>query len=277
MLFANHFVLGRVLLEMSDKVELFTEDNLRDGFWCVWAPLAWPSIVGFEGQPALQTLAEYYDAAEIAEAWHESGLSTLTPLLTVRALGDPPTWEKGLYSPDDVITFMVAHGLLRQIRNQISEDAFELQEEQLVEAQGLRGISELYDPPGDLPEEQISELEHRFRSIECYLPPAQRRFAYLIVLSQLDRCGRGQSAAAQKAVGLAKEAGLDEELETYQEMRAPLVPAQRIGNDNYACPMCHLQLTLSTQRRLLSGELVPCSSSRDALIYYRPELPDTII
>lgn len=274
LLFANHFTLGRVLLEFASRQESFRTDYLRDCFWWVFAPLSWPHIAGLEGRATLLILREEYGARALKKAWIESGMPTLSALLMRGALGVPPRWQDGIWSPQKVTLFMVAREFIGRSNRALGESAVWLQDGKVLNELGLEGSSP-EDPSENVVEPSYSqELEHDFARIEDYRSPAEERFAPLIRLDELVLRGEGRTAAAQQFVSDALEQGLGDQLQEYQ---ARFVPIRRMEGDKDFCPRCGVQWNMTHLERVRKGELVLCPNAQDALVYWTPKMPSSVV
>ena len=100
------------------------------------------------------------------------------------------------------------------------------------------------------------------------------KYAVLIQLQTLEKAGEGDSHEAQKLIEQIHQQGLTKEYEEYQRKPALILAT---NEDEPYCPRCGAQLTLIAENSLKQGELVLCTSSKDAWIYQRPKLPELII
>ena len=48
-------------------------------------------------------------------AWQNTGMSELALIMFSQVLGQPPSWQSGLWQPESVEPFMVARGLIDKI------------------------------------------------------------------------------------------------------------------------------------------------------------------
>lgn len=276
LLSSNHFVLGRVLIELVEKVEPFTNEDLQTCFWWVWAPLVWPGIVGLEGQPTWLIFKEDELLSEFRDAWEENNLDTLTIALLTQAFGMPPHWQKGLDQPEQVQRFMVIRELIARICRWLGKKALVFEPEKLDQVYGIRSLDMLYGLAQDTPHDHAKEIDGVIKAMARYRPSAEERLLPLLQYYKLDRAGQGNSPKAKGLLRSIEKCGLQHELALYQHGRLPIQPATKLGAD-YACSVCHIQLTQQSQADLLRGELVLCSDSKHALLYHVPALPEQII
>jgi len=273
LLFNNHFTLGRILLEFSEKVDLFTPTDLKTCFWRAWAPLVYPSIVGYEGDSTLKLLRTQTTSDSIAQAWHQSGLSSLSVLIMNRSLGTPPGIQDGSSDLKRIQEFMAAREFIIRMKSELGEGTFGIDGDGLAEAQGIRSLSDLVILPADDISDLIAELRKGLNALAEFIPPTEGRYAPLRELQTLDRDRQGQSARADDLVQWFRRNGLERYLE-FRSSRVPILPLN--WNSKY-CPKCNVQLTVENLNLLRDGKLVLCSYSKDAMIYWRPQLPKSVM
>ena len=272
-IFQNHFTISRVLREFAGKAEAaFTQDDLVLCFWWIWAPLVWPTIVGLEDPSALKSLSEKFHPERIQQAWCASKMSIMTVIMFSEVFGQPPHWRSGLWDKNRVGVFMVARELANRIRASLGNNVFDFQAEDMLEAWGLDSVEDVTSLTVD--HARMERLQSIFSKITQYCPPMDEKYAALIHLQTLEKAGKGDSPEAQELIEQIHQQGLTKEYEEYQRKPALILAT---NEDEPYCPRCGAQLTLIAENSLKQGELVLCTSSKDAWIYQRPKLPELII
>lgn len=274
LLFANHATLMRVLLEFAFRVDEFRNEYFEECFWWIWVPFTLPRLVGIGGTGALLHLQHEFGAEAVTHAWQASGLPSLSILFHQRALGAPPNWQEGLSDTVRVKKFMVARTLIRRITQILGESAFEFQAEALDEIQSIQTLffgAEATDAQFAM---QRKRLVRDFRRISRYLPPTQERYAPLLKLQEFYIRGETHSSDLARYQVKAHERGLDLELAEWSARRVPILKLEG-GQDS--CPKCHIQWNSVKLDRVRRGELVLCPVSNDALVYWVPKMPQTIV
>ncbi|MCL4529059.1 MAG: hypothetical protein M1282_06570 [Chloroflexi bacterium] len=271
-LFENHFTLGRILLEFADKVSEFTASDLKACFWWVWAPLVWPDIIELSGKPVLKSLNELYQDNVLGH-WRDSGLPSMSVLMITRAFGSPPNLKVSAWDIGRVQGYMTVREFIEKMKGQLGPRAFESIPEDPCHSQGIP--SEV----GSSNFDQLPSIEDShtttamFNDLASYVSPPERWYGSLRELQALELDGLGQSERADLIAFAFKENGLESLLE-YRSSRMPIRP---IPWGKKFCPKCFIQQTIKNLNQLAEGELVLCSSSKDALIYWQPVLPKSIL
>lgn len=277
LLFSNHFVLGRVLLEFASKVDTFTPDDLFNCFWWTWAPLAWPEIASLSGPSVFESLARSHSRDELWRAWRETGLPSMALLLFKNVLGRPPKWQDGLWDNDGVRQFMAARELMERLQQFAGDEAFFPNENNLVEAMGIGSLADVEDGGRELKSSEIDSLRSCISLIADYVPPTEERLSPLLRFIDLDRAGKGQSVEAVALVGTMQTSSLADELRLYKRIRLPAkvinTDRDEFDDEGLACPVCGLLTTEACKNELKGGKLVLCPADQDALFYWKPRLP----
>jgi hypothetical protein len=272
--FQNHYTLSRVLLEFASKADsIFTRDDLYNCFWWIWGPLIWPKVVGLEGQAALNLMRLDHPDESIRQAWDESGLPGMSIAILCEALGQPPNWKAGLWDKKRVATFMVASEWIGRIRHCLGENAFEVQIQDVDNAFGIRSAVEVVDPTV-ISVEEHRRLQELFDRIASYRTPMEEKYSPLIRLQALFKGGQSWTAEVQQLIEHIHKQGLSKEFEGYNQRTVPILPSD--GDDGY-CPRCGGMLTIKAENALRQGQLVLCTISRDAWIFYQPKMPQLLV
>ena len=269
-IFQNHSILGKVLLEFASKADaVFTHDDLYRCFWWVWGPLIWPESIGIEGQSLLKLLRLEHPDDRIIKAWNESGLPGMNVTILCEALGQPPGWKAGLWDKKRVATFMIAREWIARAKRSLGEDAFQIEMQAVDDAYGIRSVAELFAPE-PISEDELTRLQASFARIANYQPPMQEKYASLIRLQILEKSGQKGSTEAQSLIEQIHQQGLANEYGAYRQKPAPLMPSD--GDDGY-CPRCCGGLTGQAKTAIERGQLTLCTVSKDVWIYYQPKMP----
>ena len=278
LLFQNHFTLGRILLEFSNKVAEFTEEDLLYCFWWAWSPLFWPTIVGLSNVATWDSLIwDEHSAGDLFEAWNDAGLALLTMTLMTECMGTPPSWHEGLWDTEAVQHFLTVRELINRMRNCLRPDAFDLvggADSPRDAPWGPRSIHELWEDPQELTTDRLKALQEAFDRLADYRAPGEEKYARLLQLAQLTEIGQGMSAEAKHlSDGLIAE-GLADEVKLVTRTRARILP--QIGSA-WHCPCCFLWLPEQQLSSLRDGNLVLCDNCQQAVIYWCPDLLERVV
>jgi hypothetical protein len=209
----------------------------------------------------------------IRQAWDESGLPGMSIAILCEALGQPPNWKAGLWNKKRVATFMVASEWIGRIRHRLGENAFEVQVQDVDNAFGIRSAVEVVDPTV-ISVEEHRRLQELFDRIASYRTPMEEKYSPLIRLQALFKGGQSWTAEVQQLIEHIHKQGLSKEFEGYNQRTVPILPSD--GDDGY-CPRCGGMLTIKAENALRQGQLVLCTISRDAWIFYQPKMPQLLV
>ncbi len=278
-IFQNHYTLGKVLLEFENKARdfaVFSQEDLFQCFWNIWAPLVWPKIIGVNGVSTLKAFMKEFQLEPIEQAWQNTGMPELALIMFSQVLGQPPSWQSGLWQPESVEIFMVARVLIDRIKKTIGSNAFLARPPDVDRLLGIQTLKDLFSTSAFDP----SFLEYSrkiFLKIERYHPPVEEKYFSLIGLDLLTRSKPGDSGSKQKLIDEIHTQGLTSELRDFQSNPKPILPTTPTEENEIYCPRCSAEQAESVCTLLERGKLVLCSYSKDAWIYLRPKMPDRII
>lgn len=277
-IFQNHYTLGRVLLEFANKAShVFLNEDLFRCFWLIWAPLVWPEIVGLKGAtPTINTLIGQYKKQRVMEAWQSLNLPTLARIMTGETLRQPPNWEIGLRYNDQVEAFLVASEWIRRTKQMLGNNAFLGHTQDYIKAFGITNISSLYSLPA-FSESYLDYVLSNFNKIENYHPPVEEKYALLFELEKTIQSNPKDEKAKQALISEINARGLGRECDAFLANPKPIYPAVVDEEGEIYCPRCGAELTENSQRELMRGQLVPCHNSKDAWLYLKPQIPESIL
>ncbi len=275
-IFQNHYTLGRVLLEFSNKASaVFTRDDLHRCFWIIWGPLVWPNIVGLDGTPTLRTFINKFRQDRVQAAWAETGIPNLVKIMFGEVLGQPPSWRAGLWDKEKTELFIVASEWIKRIKQTIGDAAFSNSSTDLADAIGIPTISGLYLPRTI----NSAYLEHvllNFSKIENYLSPVEEKYEPLLALIQLEKGDPNSVVKRQHIIEEVLTQGLNKEYEACKDGLIPILGASETDDGIY-CPKCNAKQTNAAQNSIGRGELTLCTYMKDAWIFLRASMPKQII
>ncbi len=272
-LFQNHYTLGRVLLEFSNKAsQVFTNDDLAKCFWLIWAPLAWPEIVGSKGLPTLRTLIKQFELQRIQEAWQRMGMPNLAKIMASETLRQPPNWETGLRYSDQAETFLVANEWIKRIKQILGVNAFSSHVQDYVEAYGVPNISSL-SSPSPISEFYLGHVLANFTKIESYRPPIEEKYSLFFELEKILRNNPIDKNATQILISEINKQGLGVECQNFLANQKPIYGIMVDEEGELYCPRCGAELTENSQGELIRGRMVLCQNSKDTWLYLKPQIP----
>lgn len=271
-LFQNHFTLGRVLLEFSNKAsQVFTNEDLAKCFWLIWAPLAWPEIVGSKGSPTLRTLIKQFEFERIQEAWQRMGMPNLAKIMASETLRQPPNWETGLRYSDQAETFLVANEWIKRIKQILGVNAFSSHVEDSVEAYGVPNISSL-SSPSPISEFYLSHVLANFTKIENYRPPIEEKYSLFFELENSLRNNPLDKNATQILISEITKQGLGVECQNFLANQKTISGIILDEEGELYCPRCGAELTENSKGELIRGRMVLCQNSKDTWLYLKPQI-----
>lgn len=271
-LFQNHFTLGRVLLEFSNKAsQVFTNEDLAKCFWLIWAPLAWPEIVGSKGLPTLRTLIKQFEFERIQEAWKKMGMPNLAKIMASETLRQPPNWETGLRYSDQAETFLVANEWIKRTKQILGVNAFSSHVEDSVEAYGVPNVSSL-SSPSPISEFYLSHVLANFTKIENYRPPIEEKYSLFFELENSLRNNPLDKNATQILISEITKQGLGVECQNFLANQKPISGIILDEEGELYCPRCGAELTENSQGELIRGRIVLCQNSKDTWLYLKPQI-----
>lgn len=271
-LFQNHFTLGRVLLEFSNKAsQVFTNEDLAKCFWLIWAPLAWPEIVGSKGSPTLRTLIKQFEFERIQEAWQRMGMPNLAKIMASETLRQPPNWETGLRYSDQAETFLVANEWIKRIKQILGVNAFSSHVEDSVEAYGVPNISSL-SSPSPISEFYLSHVLANFTKIENYRPPIEEKYSLFFELENSLRNNSLDKTATQILISEITKQGLGVECQNFLANQKPISGIILDEEGELYCPRCGAELTENSKGELIRGRMALCHNSKDTWLYLKPQI-----
>jgi len=272
LLFQNHFTLGRVLLEITRKSDIFTREDLEHCFWYVWAPLVWPEIVGFNGVPTLKVLEDAFGQEMVQSQWHETGMPTMTIIITSFALGQPHSSD----THQQVQSFLVARDLLRRLQKRLGRKVLLLQTHAFNETLGIEDDigNTVFDPNATFISYNKRTVAEQFLTILHYLPPAEYHLRPLIRLAIGEVNNSLTDDESNRLRQKVYENGLQSKLEAWRQHPAKF---HSITEGQRNCPVCYGRLPVVALNKLRHRELVLCPLSQEAWLYECPKLPDKIV
>lgn len=272
-LFQNHYTLGRVLLEFSNKAsQVFTNEDLAKCFWLIWAPLAWPEIVGNKGLPTFRTLIKYFELQRIQEAWQRMGLPNLAKIMVSETLRQPPNWETGLRYSNQAETFLVANAWIKRIKQLLGVNAFSSHLQDYVEAYGVPNISSL-SSPSPISESYLTHVLTNFSKIESYRPPIEEKYSLFFELEKILQKNPIDENARKILISEINQQGFSVECQSFLANPKPIYGVTVDEEGELYCPRCGAEMTKNSQGELIRGRMVLCQNSKDTWIYLRPRMP----
>jgi hypothetical protein len=280
-LFENHYTLGRILLEFSDKTKedaVFSDEDLFECLWIIWAPLVWPEIINLNGISTLKILTTgFHDGrSQVLDIWRTTRLSSLIITMFVEVFGRPPSWSAGIGNDDSVEAFMIAREWIERIKIALGSDIFSIGIQYPLEEFGVRTIHDMFNQP-KVSEEEVQLRRQIFSLIEEYRPPIEEKYSLLFELDKLIRTDPENVNQKKKLIAEIISQGLSKECANFLSNPKPIVPIKEIeeDNDDIYCPRCGAGMTEKLQNELLHGHMILCDASKDVWMYLRPDISRT--
>lgn len=275
LIFQNHYTLGRVLLEFSNKASnVYSHEDFFRCFWLLWGPLVWPSIIGRDGSQTLKILMKEFQQERVQEAWQKMSIPSLAKVMFSEVLGQVLSWRAGFWDAEKVETFMVAREWINRIKQVIGEKAILSEPSDFTDVIGIPTISDLFSTPA-ISTSYLEYLHMTFAKIQNYRSPAEERYAPLIDFQRLGIVDTSNEDEKQRLIEQIRVQGLEKEFEAFKKTPVPIMATSIIDGVIY-CPKCGANQAKVAQQSIERGGLVLCSYS-DAWMYLEPNIPQQII
>ena len=275
-IFQNHYTLGKILIEFSSKAsQVFTYEDLFRCFWLIWAPLVQPRIIGRDGLPTLKVMVTEYGHESVQEAWYKMNIPNLAKVMVSEALGQPPSWKAGLWAPDKVENFVIASRWIREIKQVMGSDAFFNRAEDYTD---LYGPSIIPNPHSSSPfgDTFLEHINSNFSRIEEYRPPLEEKYSLFFELEKAIPNSREDKDQLGRLAERISLQGLRQEYESYLAHPKPIRPVTEDEDGEIHCSRCGAELPELSQDALQRGRMVLCPNTKDAWLYLKPIIPDTL-
>lgn len=245
----NHLTLSRVLLEFNSHVSEFKAEDFTRCYLLIWAPLFFPSIVGIEKKSTWQLFADKGLENNFIDAWKRLNILSHLIVMTSIAMGQPPTWQSGLYTPNEVSRFLALKKVLLKVK---SYQLFNM--EDITNPVNIGNININWD-----------DSVRIFCRILDYLPPAEERLSPILEWTKYPNDQTKQMAIIDRI----NKANLTDEFERYKRHPKPIKCVSTEPDDEgfVCCPNCGGSLSNKTIMEIHLGKLVLCSSNSDVWLY----------
>lgn len=271
LIFENHYTLGRILLEFYEKVQLFTEQDLRRCLLLIYGALFWPEAVELQGKSGWEHFLDAgYEVARLQELWQAANMPLLTAVLITQAWDKPKRWSDMIHRPQAVQRFVVARELVNHIEEKTGEH-FWRTIDSATDSQNIFGFRNLVELSAKGKPISVESIQNGIGNLAAYLTPAKEKYKYLFhwwdyqSKGTLDNNNMGKLAQAIIALGLKQELSLMRQL----GKNGKLKPVQ---GEQDVCPKCFVKLPANVLHELHRYELKLCPVCRQAALYWEPAI-----
>ncbi|HRQ41847.1 MAG TPA: hypothetical protein PLD25_28320 [Chloroflexota bacterium] len=272
LLFENHFTLGRILLEFHEKVQLFSQQDLRRCLLLIYGALFWPEATRVNGRGGWELLLTTgIKSDELQAIWQETNMAIITSLLVIQAWGKPLSWQQTQYDDRLVQRFMLARTLVNKIEVQIGEQFWVSGVTNTYDSNDLFGFRNLSELTGKKKEFAGGTVKIDMKAVANYLTPAEEKYQYLFWWWQLSRRGVAERTNAVKFMQLVNSMDLKKEVDIMKQLGRNGKVRSLLGTREH-CPSCSIKLPSQCLLELHRYELKLCPHCRQAALYWKPML-----
>ena len=272
LLFENHFTLGRILLEFHEKVQLFTQQDLRHCLLLIFGALFWPEAIGTNGKGSWELLLTTgFEPDELQAIWQETNMAILTSVLITRAWGKPMPWQQTQYRVRLVQRFMLARVLVNKIEAQTGKQFWEENITIIYDENDLFGFRHLSGLDGKKKVFAGDTVKNEMSTVANYLSPAEEKYQYLFLWWRLSQLGATESNNALKIMQLIISMGFESEASIVKQLGRNGKVRSLSGEQEY-CPTCNIKLPSQYVLELRRFELKLCPHCKHTALYWKPQL-----
>jgi hypothetical protein len=272
LIFENHYTLGRILLEFYEKVQLFTEQDLRRCLLLIYGALFWPEAAELQGKSGWEHFLDAgYEAAELQELWQEANMPLLTAVLITQAWGKPKHWRDMIHRPKAVQRFMVARQLVNQIEDKTGTQfwkTFVPSQDDSRDVFGFRNLSELSAAGKAI---FVETIQTNIGAIADYRTPAREKYKYLFYWWDYHQKGVPDTGNKRKLMDAIIAIGLEREATIVKQLGKNGKVTTVVGDEN-VCPKCLVRLPFTILHELHQYELKLCPVCGQAALYWEPAI-----
>lgn len=273
LLFENHFTLGRVLLEVYDKVDLFTRQDLRRSVFQMVTGMFWPQGIGLSGDGVWPELAKAgYTPDELRELWDRYDLTPLLMTLFLEGWSNPVPWDVGLYDPKATQLYLRTKILFQHMEQTLGKHFWEdwrLRQANQRDVWGFRTIAAVDDPDHAI--YPLAPAGERCTRLASYLTPVLEKYRSLWRLWPHVKAGRANSPQAARLVQHVRDQGFSQELNLILSLpkHGRVLPLPDGTSD---CPGCFTRLPQRVTYFVREGQLALCPNCRRTVFFWEPRL-----
>lgn len=271
LLFENHFTLGRVLLEVYDKVDLFTRQDLRRSVFQMVAGMFWPQGIELSGDGAWPELANAgYTLEELRELWDRYDLTPLLMTLFLEGWSDPVPWDVGLHDRKSTQLSLRTKMLFQRMEQILGKRFWEdwrFRQANQRDVWGFRTIAAIDDPDNSV--YPLAPAGERCTKLASYLTPILEKYRSLWPLWSHVKAGRANSPQAACLMQHVRNQGFGQELDLILSLpkRGSVLP---LADGTSDCPGCFIRLPKQVTSSVRDGQLTMCPNCRRTVLFWEP-------
>lgn len=275
LIFENHYTLGRILLEFYEKVQLFTEKDLRHCLLLIYGGLFWPDAADLQGKSGWEVFLDAgYEADQLQELWQAANMPLLTAVLITRAWDKPKRWSDMIHRPQAVQRFMVARQLVNHIEEKTGERSWKTIDSSPTDSKNIFGFRNLVELSAKGKAISVETIQAGIGTLANYRTPAREKYKYLFHWWAYQQRGASDTGSMAKLAQAIIDLGHKQELSLVRQLgkNGKLKPVQ--GEQDF-CPKCFVKLPANVLHDLQRYELKLCPVCGQAALYWEPTIdPD---
>ncbi|MCB0030895.1 MAG: hypothetical protein KDE28_23445 [Anaerolineales bacterium] len=272
LLFDNHYTLGRILFEFYDKVNIFTQPDLRRTVMQIYCPLFWPEALGQEGTLAWIQLKELFELQyDLTQVWNNAHLGPMTITLIDEAWGRPPELERAVYQLSAVRQFQLGRELTQRIEAHTDHPLWRSDAEPVVHKLDLLGFRTLGSLVEEESEYDLSAAVENVGNIRKYLTPGKEKHKLLFAWLQVKSRSQNDMATINQWRQQLLQTDMRDPLHTIESL-GPRGRVFTITGDDANCGYCNIRLPHTALNRLRKYQLIMCPNCRKSALIWEPAL-----
>lgn len=273
LLFENNYTLGRALLEVADKVDVFTKQDLRRTALQLLGGMFWPECVQLSGPGGWTALvAAGHSPDDLRQLWDMNELTPLAMTFFLEGWSDPIPWDIGLYDERNTQLSLRTKKLIEHIEHALGPRFWEPWSDHSVKQHDVWGFRTLAALDGNSDTVYpFDDAGDRCARLARYLTPVVEKYRDLWRLQRLIQRRQGNSAKAVRLTEHIQEQGYTRELELFRELPNASSALPMVG-DSSDCPGCFIGLPTRVAYAVREGQLVLCPNCRRTVLYWEPRL-----
>ncbi|MCB8924011.1 MAG: hypothetical protein H6652_00120 [Ardenticatenaceae bacterium] len=272
LLFENHYTLGRILLEFYEKVQLFTEKDLRRCLLLIYGGLFWSKAADLQGKSGWDVFLDAgVEAVQLQEFWQAANMPLLTAVLVTHAWEKPKRWSDMIHRPQAVQRFMVARELVNHIEKTTSERFWRTIDSSATDSQNIFGFRNLVELSAKGQPISVETIQDGIGTLADYRTPAQEKYKYLLHWWAYQQKRQSNTGSMAKLAQAIIDLGYKQELSLVRQLgkNGKLKPLQ---GEQDICPNCFVKLPDNVLFELRQYELKLCPVCSQAALYWEPTI-----
>ena len=272
LIFENHYTLGRILLEFYEKVQLFTEKDLRRCLLLIYGGLFWPKAADLQEKPGWDVFLDAgFEADQLQELWQAANMPLLTAVLITHAWDKPKRWSDMIHRPQAVQRYLVARELVTRIEEKTGERFWKRIDSTPTDSQNIFGFRNLVDLSAKGRPISVGIIQDSIGTLADYRTPAKEKYKYLFHWWDYQRKGTMNIGSMGQLAQAIITLGFKQELLLMRQLGKNGMLKTVHGEQDY-CPKCFVKLPANVLYELRQYELKLCPVCSQAAMYWEPTI-----